>query len=153
MTPDEAAMNTFAAIMRKRTGSRWEVVWDRSPGTAPDGQINPGPAGDVVHGLVKSGPVPFLAGLVEVFENVVEGSFVKAAPSFDSLFLFARGYEGFSFPPGDPGHSDISDDSHAPLAYRAYLSSSSEGGAGVFVGAVRVSPAWMGALAPGLEGV
>ena len=51
----------------------------------------------------------------------------------------------------DLADSDVADDSHAPLAYRALLSPGCEGGCGSSVVVMRVSPDGVGATAPGEE--
>lgn len=50
---------------------------------------------DSLDGLVESGPVSFLAGLVEVLEGFEELSLVEAGPAFDSSPLFNRRDKSF----------------------------------------------------------
>jgi len=50
---------------------------------------------DSLDGLVESGPVSFLAGLVEILENFEEGVLVETGPAFDSSPLFNRRDKSF----------------------------------------------------------
>lgn len=51
----QSAARAFCQILRDRTGHRWELIGDRGPASAPDGQIDTGAFPEQQHSVTAAG--------------------------------------------------------------------------------------------------